>query len=642
MNRIKYVLITALAFSVMSTGCDTHTTIPPKETLQESTITIPEETNETFTEPETFNLLDLTQPYGLTQGLFYIANEYIEQGCMQQMMPFQEHILIWGNRLQEDNTSVLELALLNLYSGEVLHKATIPSLDIVDVSICDEQIIVSDWSDGDVYIFDETLSQTHVTNYDTTSNPFYFSTDGTQIYIFGQDSIVLMDLKTQTTTSIIENVVDLFLNTRTGNHVSFSYIDPGTQLSVRGCLNLEDGTYAKLPFQGSFGTATYDSGLWLAPTSDSENTYYLGKDGRPNMFTLPEGSINIDFLPDENRLLAFSYKKDGSMSLSLYHLDGTFVSYCDLGTIGAGLSYDPVWFDENNGYLFTITDTTGKDLLLFWDLSAPTSGTDLQLKAAYAPEPFGDTVSEELYKTAASFQDTYGITVKIAEQIQTQFYDFSAEQEYNEDYIRDGLTILNKVCSAYPDGFFKQLLYGNNLEIQFHLTGELTKTDFGDGEISGFTTFSGFTTEGEGRSVVAINIARPGSLEQTLHHEIAHLIDNKLTFDARIREDSIYSDESWEALNPENFKYANSYINLPMEFYNDGYENWFLELYSRTFIREDRATIMEYAMAGLNWAFSTPERTAKLDYWCTCIRDTFNTDGWPDTTPWEQPLSKNK
>ena len=238
--------------------------------------------------------------------------------------------------------------------------------------------------------------------------------------------------------------------------------------------------------------------------------------------------------------------------------------------------------------------------------------------------------------------ETYGITIKIADQTQSEFYDFYAEPEYDETYIKDALIILEKVCSAYPDGFFHQLLYGNTTEIQFHLTGELTKTDLTEGDTSGFTSFSGFTTDGEGRTTVAVNIARPGSLEQTLHHEIAHLIDNKLTFDARIRGNALYSDEKWETLNPEGFEYADSYTNLPMEFYNDGYENWFMELYSRTFIREDRATIMEYAMAGYSWAFNTPERIAKLEYWSTCIRDAFNTDGWPEMTLWESTLSQCK
>ena len=48
---------------------------------------------------------------------------------------------------------------------------------------------------------------------------------------------------------------------------------------------------------------------------------------------------------------------------------------------------------------------------------------------------------------------------------------------------------------------------------------------------------------------------------------------------------------------------------------------------------------MEYAMMDWDWVFDTyPHIREKLDYYCRCIRDSFDTTGWPEVTRWEQPL----
>ena len=156
---------------------------------------------------------------------------------------------------------------------------------------------------------------------------------------------------------------------------------------------------------------------------------------------------------------------------------------------------------------------------------------------------------------------------------------------------------------------------------------------------SGFTSFDAFVESQSGKTVLVADITKTSILEQTLYHEIMHLIDNKLAFDASLREDAIYSEETWQRLNPKGFVYAESYHNIPMEFYTDGYERYFIDIYSRTFAKEDRARIMEYAMMKSEWTFSSsPERLAKLEYLSKCIRDAFDTSGWPEYTVWEQML----
>ena len=68
--------------------------------------------------------------------------------------------------------------------------------------------------------------------------------------------------------------------------------------------------------------------------------------------------------------------------------------------------------------------------------------------------------------------------------------------------------------------------------------------------------------------------------------------------------------------------------------------SWFVDDYATINPTEDRARVLEYAMADYGmWTFEGNEGlTAKLDYYARCIRDGFDTTGWPEVTLWEQYL----
>ena len=57
------------------------------------------------------------------------------------------------------------------------------------------------------------------------------------------------------------------------------------------------------------------------------------------------------------------------------------------------------------------------------------------------------------------------------------------------------------------------------------------------------------------------------------------------------------------------------------------------------------ARVLEYAMSGLGWIFDggtqAPLRE-KLAYYAACIRDGFDTTGWPAVTAWEEPLQNTE
>ena len=58
-----------------------------------------------------------------------------------------------------------------------------------------------------------------------------------------------------------------------------------------------------------------------------------------------------------------------------------------------------------------------------------------------------------------------------------------------------------------------------------------------------------------------------------------------------------------------------------------------------TFPTEDRAELLSAAMLNTYDAFEAGSgRRVKLQFYAACIRDCFNTEGWPETTLWELVL----
>ena len=90
------------------------------------------------------------------------------------------------------------------------------------------------------------------------------------------------------------------------------------------------------------------------------------------------------------------------------------------------------------------------------------------------------------------------------------------------------------------------------------------------------------------------------------------------------------------SLQPEGFQYAMSYVDA-LESLTD--LNYFVSDYSTTYPTEDRADLMEAAMSDDSWAFEAGSGCrAKMQFYADCIRDCFDTTGWPEITAWEQLL----
>ena len=104
------------------------------------------------------------------------------------------------------------------------------------------------------------------------------------------------------------------------------------------------------------------------------------------------------------------------------------------------------------------------------------------------------------------------------------------------------------------------------------------------------------------------------------------------------RDDALFSEERWLALNPEDFSYSEDYGSLRGDIQPEWY-SYFVDDYAMINATEDRARIFENAVENSGMLFrDAPGRIAKLQYYSDCILDCFDTTGWPETVAWEAPL----
>ncbi len=597
----------------------------------------PEDSDVSVSEPsKRSGILDSKTAFGDSNNLFYISNEAVESGLMQSIVSYNGNFL-----LHTADNSDYHLKLISANTGEILASNSFTDIVLPNIQVCGDKLAITDWFDGKILLLDDNLQITNQYKVNCDFNSMYVTPDATKVYVFHpSEGIQITTFETNKVDVLLEETTNLYTSDEFKTHVTFSYIDLKSKYEMYGALNLATGEIIDLPFKGSFFNLCYAKDYWYATLVGTLDSHYVGNNDSLKTLKLGNASGHITISPETGYLLLTQYGESGFLKMAAYKTDGTFVSECRNSLEGTVVQEKPFWSETDGGYYFIMVDSSGNDMLMFWDVNAECSGENLPLQELEPEVLSENAVSKELYERAKELSSTYGIKIRIAEQLWNEYVDYNVETCLDEYTITNALDSVENVFSVYPEGFFKQLTYGSIHEVELHLSGHLTNRNMPDGDFNGFSSFSGFAfTEGS-KSAVVLDIT--SATEQLLHHELFHLIDDKLIFDAQIRPDSKYSEEEWMKLNPPGFEYAGDLFNLPDSIYDDEYGLWFADIYSRTYAREDRAVIMEHAGIGMHDMFiSAPYRQAKLEYLIECIRDAFDTSGWPETTVWEDTLDRS-
>ena len=594
---MKRTLLLILALCLLLTGCG-----------------VPGEADTQSSGAKEAVLLDSCEAFDDSGALWYIPNQQIEAQQYPMLRTFADNLLMTTSSYISDGNSELKLTLLSATTGEALQSCTVGLTESVEPQILGDHIAVCDSQSGTVVVLDALLRET--ARYTLSADPgqWFLGYDLDTLYKCSYlDGICAVSLSTGKERFFLD-LAELSICSVTDTNVCFTSVNRETQRYTASCLNLASGKLVEPPFSGDFFRICHSGKMWLAGFYGQEDTFAFGVDTNARVITAQGGTFSL--LDPVGHLLLTGL--DGT--LSLYDSNGIFLSTCALpGRYVQSI----VWTEELGGYLLLVNDGEGCNRLLFWDIRANTNG-----EAA----PDGMSADASLYERAKSLSDHFGIEIRIADQCETEFTSFSCYPVSDYGPVSAGLDLLEDALSVFPEGFFRQLIYGHIDRVQFQLVGGLAATNGFGGDMS----YAAFTDANGSVCKIVLDIYSLS--KNTVWHELSHAIDRRLAWDATYRDEALFTEEGWSALNPDGFTYTGEYGSLGTNIQPEWY-SYFIDDYSMINATEDRARIFEYAVEDSGTLFrDAPGLIAKLQYYSDCIRDCFDTALWPEITAWEAPL----
>ncbi|MBR4941586.1 MAG: hypothetical protein IKZ19_06255 [Clostridia bacterium] len=638
MRKITCIAVLIAILLSLMTGCSiltpAETTLPPaSQTTSETTpltqapeTTVPPETTEATSETTPPSLFDNTTPASSEGNVVYVSNEHFESMESPRLRLFGDSIILYGLISQNDEFAT-EIKNVSLITGELLGQTVVNS-GSVSLFTGNGQIGVCSSMTGEVFIFSPELEQTAHYSVETTAGTWALSSDFSTLYRTDwSEGFTAVNLETGAAESLIDSPYNLYSCTELPNQLTLCYTDGKTQKNVFVNFDLTTGTFREIPHKINVNYSSFCDGTWIIGDGANWGDYYIHGNGTLKYLQWDGSSFEQD--------LATGYLRavdNTTRTVKLYSPDGEFISACTLPEdIMAYIDIDFIWSDLWNGFFFSDVTTQGTRLA-FWDVSASVEGEDLQLTEVSDKTPaIGTVVPQALYERAAEISERFGIEVYIAEFCALDYPSFTATMATDYTEIAIALDILDFALASYPEGYLEQLAYGNIQSIRIELVSELFAENTDD--YSG--SYSAFAHEAADHHLVVFETATIS--EYTVFHEFTHVTDRRLAWDASLRPDALFSEEAWLALQPEGFVFAETYGESDIDLYNPAYDAYFMRAYSRRFATEDRATLVEQA-ANRNYSAFTEELKAKLEFYAACIRDCFDTTGWPETVRWEEVL----
>ncbi len=534
------------------------------------------------------------------------------------------------------------------------------------------------YGDGCFYLMDETLT---LSKLDTPNTDGQFSNDRSRYYYESEGDLYRRDLSTGEETCIpleygfriasmngfCGDGEELLCWVRT---TMYSYYDESLALvdAASGDVLLLDPDLCDVVCTED----AFYSMNWISDTED-RLLVYGALEGEEPLYSCtissPEDSyLEVTLLPGSEYAfnLIYTWTEDGveaeTVSSFLYRMgEGGDVQVADLNEAGlSNTPYSYVYLPEQDLIAVAIYADSGAHMVILDPEQMPFSPAgeaqevdaqariDSETLSAYqaelTPVALPDNMAEAQAK-AEELEETYQVHVLLGAQCAgacdaSEFDVTTTDQVGFADECASVLAALEQLEAAlalYPSDFFAQFQTANGEDgVYFLLTGPIGS----DRNMS----VAGFEYGVESREFICLDITEPNYvLTQNFCHELWHATENKIDDTDFLG----FYDGSWDACNPEGFEYYYSYDYLDYAYAADarayayfggGSEVYFVDSYSQSYDKEDRARIMEYIMTDDDVAQALMEYPAiqqKLQIMCDGIRAAFDTEDWTDVH-WER------
>ena len=454
---------------------------------------------------------------------------------------------------------------------------------------------------------------------------YYFSTDALRCFELKTGISRLLRSSTFPTQQLFglhfdDTVLECFV--MDGEHSETLYISTQT-----GQMLAAYETFPELETNGPQFYAEYFEG--------GRYQYLVGsRSEKPQCLTISRDFVGIEPLLTLGGCVAYTADESGN-TLEFYDLThGTRSSRVQLAGVNMPLY---LCDDEASGLIWLIAgDLSGNQQALYcWDPALSPTGDDANYVTPYytALEPDEQGLAE-IAKQAKAMGEKYGVRIRVWEDAQKVLpSDYTFETEYLVPAYEEYLPVLEKTLSAFPEGFLKKLEKESKNGV---LTISLVRQLYGDNALGSLTTASGvhFWNDGSGYIAVAMGDVDM-DMDKNLCHELFHAIDSYVMSDC-----TLY--DNWPDLNPDGFIYDYDYISNQFredDQYLEDENRAFIDMYSMSYPKEDRARIFEYAMMEGNESyFQSDTMQLKLRTLCKGIREAFKLKKYSQPLLWEQYL----
>lgn len=292
----------------------------------------------------------------------------------------------------------------------------------------------------------------------------------------------------------------------------------------------------------------------------------------------------------------------------------------------------PIAAAYSGGYVYLLCQDAASSAgtILRWDLAALASNDATVYQGDYATDvaPQEEAMARcDAYAKALSRR--YGISVHIgSDAAARQPWDYELEAEMQPALILRQLEQLDAQLAGFPAEILTATA-SNFSSLNLCLVRSVTGTS--QSGALGRATGVQFL---DGTDAYVVIAAGPYS-EQALCHELFHAMETHI-FNFSIAFDQ------WDQLNPAGFRYTYGHAaneNRDSGIYLQPEHRSFVDAYSMSFPKEDRARIFEYAMLeGCRDLFKAPVLQSKLAAICDGIRQAYDLEDDTASFPWEQYL----
>ena len=359
-------------------------------------------------------------------------------------------------------------------------------------------------------------------------------------------------------------------------------------------------------------------------------------------------SANSVYLPDANCVMMLLYTAQCNPEILIWSLDkgkndskAEITSYNDCDTLLQALRDDGSYVSPYSA--IDPADSTDENQEAPEDAGKDSEynayGDEVTLIPDTASYDWGDL--SDINARITALEQKYGFSIYFGPEVPKRIDYYDIHQFKNKDKLSVALDSLAEILDCFPDNFFTQLCYGDIRGMRIYLCGDISSS-----HSDMINEPSGFVNIINNHNVMVLNCNYSWDFSYTVGHEISHLIDQRLTFIHTYDKKSEFSERKWNSFNPDSFSYDDSYANYNPDDPSSHISGFFIDSYGMTFATEDRSEIFGTAIDDyINGIYDDARFTDdspirnKLDYYSRCIRDGFDTKGWPDTMAWESVLT---